>query len=80
MPQPSDCLRTYPALGRDYCLDQNGLLTASTEPPLTPAERAIVKSYGGWSQFLFSYGLKPWNTEEADEGKRILESLASGSD
>ncbi|CEL02385.1 hypothetical protein ASPCAL03556 [Aspergillus calidoustus] len=50
------------------------------QAPLTPAERAIVKSYGGWSQFLFSYGLKPWNTEEAEEGKRILESLASGSD
>lgn len=47
-----------------------------TEPPLTPAERAIVKSYGGWSQFMASFGLKPWDRDDADEGKRILESFA----
>ncbi|KAL2810868.1 hypothetical protein BJX63DRAFT_433830 [Aspergillus granulosus] len=50
------------------------------QPPLTPAERAIVKSYGGWTQFLICFGLKPWNTEDADEGKKILEAFLSESD
>ncbi|KAJ5511353.1 hypothetical protein N7453_003456 [Penicillium expansum] len=45
------------------------------QPPLTPAERAIVKSYGGWTYFLQSFGLKPWETEDAEEGKRILEAF-----
>ncbi|KAJ5691536.1 hypothetical protein N7488_012271 [Penicillium malachiteum] len=31
----------------------------SLQSPLTPAERATVKTYGGWSQFMFSFGLKP---------------------
>ncbi|KAE8355987.1 hypothetical protein BDV28DRAFT_145631 [Aspergillus coremiiformis] len=50
------------------------------QPPLTPAERAIVQSYGDWTNFLMSYGLKPWNNEDAEEGKRILESLVENED
>ncbi|CDM33202.1 uncharacterized protein N7518_003826 [Penicillium psychrosexuale] len=46
------------------------------QPPLTPAERAIVKSYGGWTRFMQSYGLKPWEDDDAEEGKKILEALA----
>lgn len=45
------------------------------EPPLTPAERAIVKSYGGWTSFMRSFGLKPWESDDAEEGKRILEAF-----
>lgn len=45
------------------------------EPPLTPAERAIVKSYGGWTSFMQSFGLKPWESDDAEEGKRILEAF-----
>ena len=45
------------------------------EPPLTPAERDIVKSYGGWTNFCISFGLKPWEVDDADEGKRILEGF-----
>jgi hypothetical protein len=48
-----------------------------TEPPLTPAERAIVKGYGGWTQFMMSYGLKPWDEDDVEEGKQILAVLAS---
>ncbi|KAJ5101295.1 hypothetical protein NUU61_003517 [Penicillium alfredii] len=29
------------------------------QPPIAPAERNIVKSYGGWIMFLASFGLKP---------------------
>ncbi|KAJ5779282.1 hypothetical protein N7457_007002 [Penicillium paradoxum] len=54
--------------------------TDCLQPPLTPAERAIVKSYGGWTYFLRSFGLKPWNTEEAEEGKQILEAFARADD
>lgn len=48
-----------------------------SEPPLSPAERAIVKSYGGWTQFMISFGLKPWEFDDIDEGKRILEAFVS---
>ncbi|KAL4803945.1 hypothetical protein BDV18DRAFT_162355 [Aspergillus unguis] len=48
----------------------------SLQPPLSPAERAIVKSYGGWTGFMQSYGLKPWEQDDADEGLRILKALA----
>ncbi|BDD63673.1 hypothetical protein MPDQ_000591 [Monascus purpureus] len=45
------------------------------QPPLTPAERAIVKSYGGWTMFMASFGLKPWNDDDVQEAKRILEAF-----
>ncbi|KAJ5156231.1 hypothetical protein N7492_009034 [Penicillium capsulatum] len=41
------------------------------QPPLSPAEREIVKSYGGWTQFLASFDLKPWESDDAAEGKRF---------
>ena len=50
------------------------------EPPLTPAERSIVKSYGGWTYFLLSYGLKAYNDEDAEEGLMILKALAEDDD
>ncbi|OQE36691.1 hypothetical protein PENCOP_c011G04381 [Penicillium coprophilum] len=46
------------------------------QPPLTPAERAIVRSYGGWTYFMLSFGLKPWEDDDSEEGKKILEALA----
>ncbi|KAJ5915857.1 hypothetical protein N7454_010998 [Penicillium verhagenii] len=50
--------------------------TDALQPPLTEAERAIVKSYGGWTQFMLSYGLKPHDLEDIEEAKAILEGLA----
>ncbi|KAL4949430.1 hypothetical protein BDW69DRAFT_174476 [Aspergillus filifer] len=48
----------------------------SLQPPLTPAEREIVRSYGGWTNFLVSYGLKPWDEADASEGLAILRGIA----
>lgn len=47
------------------------------EPPLSPAERDIVKSYGGWTQFCASFGLKPWNDEDAEEAMQILRGFTA---
>ncbi|GIK01928.1 hypothetical protein Aspvir_005969 [Aspergillus viridinutans] len=51
--------------------------TDALQPPLTPAERAIVKSYGGWTQFMISFGLKPYELDDIDEAKSIVSSLAA---
>ncbi|KAG6003123.1 hypothetical protein E4U21_002321 [Claviceps maximensis] len=51
--------------------------TDSLQPPLTPTERQICKSYGGWSNFMASMGLKPWVSDDAEEGKAILAAFAS---
>ncbi|KAM3461624.1 hypothetical protein BB8028_0007g02950 [Beauveria bassiana] len=50
--------------------------TDSLQPPLTLTERAICKSYGGWTNFMASMGLKPWDQEDADEGKAIIAAFA----
>lgn len=31
-----------------------------------------MKSYGGWTQFMLCFGLKPWETDDMEEAKRIL--------
>lgn len=51
-------------------------LTA-TEPPLTPAERAIIKEYGGWTQFMLTFGLKPHDEDDIAEAKQIVERIAA---
>ncbi|CEO58338.1 hypothetical protein PMG11_03068 [Penicillium brasilianum] len=51
--------------------------TDCLQPPLSPAERQIVKSYGGWTQFLLSFGLKPWKDDDEEEGMRILRAFAA---
>jgi hypothetical protein len=36
-----------------------------------------VKSYGGWTRFMQSFGLKSWDDDDASEGKQILEMFAA---
>jgi hypothetical protein len=69
------------ALGKK-CLDPREQLppNTATAPPLAPAEREIVKSYGGWTQFMHAFGLKPWDLEDIDEAKHILVSFTTPDD
>ena len=53
--------------------------TEITEPPLSPAEREVVKSFGGWTSFMQSYGLKPHDSGDAREAKLIVERMAKGN-
>ncbi|KAG6017202.1 hypothetical protein E4U43_002120 [Claviceps pusilla] len=47
------------------------------EPPLTAAEREVRRSYGGWTNFMQSFNLKPWDSDDAEEGKAIIAALAA---
>jgi len=40
-----------------------------------PTLNAIYGTCGGWYNFLLSYGLKPWNPDDVDEGKRIAQAM-----
>lgn len=55
----------------------NVLTTLSPAPPLSPAERNIVRSYGTWTDFMIAYGLKPYNLDDVQEGKLILEGMVA---
>ena len=47
------------------------------EPPLSDKEREVVKSYGGWTAFCESHGLKPWEPSDKQEALSIVKALAS---
>ncbi|KAF8876851.1 hypothetical protein BD779DRAFT_1559386 [Infundibulicybe gibba] len=33
------------------------------------------ESFGGWTNFMHSYGLKPWNESDVEQGKQIVEDF-----
>ncbi|EAU89475.2 hypothetical protein CC1G_07701 [Coprinopsis cinerea okayama7 len=49
---------------------------SDTYVPLTTY--AIHQSYGGWQNFMHSHGLKPWDLDDVEEGKRIVEGIKEG--
>ena len=51
--------------------------TDRPEPPLSDKEREVVKSYGGWTAFCESHGLKPWEPSDKQEALSIVKALAS---
>ncbi|KJZ75913.1 hypothetical protein HIM_04737 [Hirsutella minnesotensis 3608] len=55
-------------------------ITDGLQPPLSEAERKICKSYGGWTSFMQSMGLKPWDDDDAAEGKAIIAAFASDNE
>ena len=50
--------------------------TDALQPPLSEGARAIRREYGGWTNFMLSYGLKPTDSDDAAEGKAIIEAMA----
>lgn len=45
-------------------------------PPLSAAERAVVKSFGSWTQFMQTYGLKPTDRDDIAQAKAIVQRMA----
>ena len=35
----------------------------------------MYKSFGGYNNFMASYGLKPWSDSDYEEGKAIIEAF-----
>lgn len=46
---------------------------ASTEKQ--PTLNTVYKSYGGFQNFLHSYGLRLWNPDDVEEGKAIAAEM-----
>lgn len=44
---------------------------------LNPEQKKVVKAWGGWTNFLFSFGLRPWNPEDIDEALNIIDCMLS---
>ena len=40
-----------------------------------PTLNSIYATCGGWYNVLLSYGLKPWNPDDVEEGKRIAQAM-----
>jgi len=40
-----------------------------------PTLNSIYASFGGWQNFLLSYGLKPYNDDDIEEGRRIAQEM-----
>ena len=46
------------------------------EPPISdPYMKATIKSYGGWTNFMLSYGLKPYEPDDVAESKAIIQGF-----
>ena len=43
-----------------------------------PTLNSIYASFGGFHQFLLSYGLKPYNHDDVEEGVRIAQVMLEG--
>jgi hypothetical protein len=39
------------------------------------SNNSYYKPYGGWTGFMHSHGLKPWDDDDVEEGKRIIEAF-----
>lgn len=48
---------------------------SESEQYVPPSNNSIYSSFGGWPGFMQSYGLKPWDLNDVEEGKRIVEGF-----
>ena len=58
-------------------LNEVSRLMPTTEPPLQPAERAVVNLYGSWTQFMLTYGLKPYDMDDVKTAHNIVKQMAA---
>ncbi|KAF8980155.1 hypothetical protein BDQ17DRAFT_1380899 [Cyathus striatus] len=47
--------------------------SSSTYTP--PSNNSYYKPYGGWPNFMASYGLKPWDDDDVQEGHAIVDAF-----
>lgn len=40
-----------------------------------PSNADVYRPFGGWPGFMHSYGLKPSNLDDVEEGKQIVEQM-----
>lgn len=55
-------------------------LSPHAEPPLTPAEKKVVKSFGDWTEFMRTYGLKPTDAGDAKQAYAIVKMMAQADE
>lgn len=48
---------------------------APRAPPLSAAERSIVRASGAWTNFCLSYGLKPFDSGDCDHALQIVRAM-----
>jgi len=48
---------------------------SESEQYVPPSHNSIYSSFGGWQGFMHSYGLKPSDLGDVEEGKRIVEGF-----
>ena len=49
--------------------------TSSDDTSATKSDYHYQKSFGGWPNFMQSYGLKTWDYNDAQEGKAIIDGF-----
>lgn len=49
--------------------------TQSNEVFVPKTDYAYCKPWGGWQKFMLSYGLKPWDDDDVQEGKAIIQAF-----
>ncbi|KAK0470331.1 uncharacterized protein EV420DRAFT_1634759 [Desarmillaria tabescens] len=50
--------------------DENNQSGSTYQPK---SNNSYYASFGGYNNFMHSYGLKPWDMDDVEEGKAILE-------
>ena len=48
---------------------------SESEQYVPPSNNSIYAPFGGWPGFMHSYGLKPWDLGDVEEGKSIVEGF-----
>jgi hypothetical protein len=73
MPQGSNSKRTNPSNNKANSAGAPGSNNSGSDG--VRSNNSYYKPYGGWPGFMASYGLKPWDLDDVEEGRAILEAL-----